>query len=81
MPIPNVTDLDQTVSTFIYARARNKEDRKAGRICSCCSMWAPGHMIVYMDGQAYIREHAPGVSAKTQAKRAADFKASLQSPV
>lgn len=81
MPIPDVSDLDQTVSTFIYSMARNRKDRQAGRICTNTGMWAPGHMIVYVDGQPYIRGEQPLCSQTTQASIIAEFRRNLKSPV
>lgn len=81
MPIPNVTDLDQTVSTFMYAKPVSREDGRNGRGCTATGMWAPGHLIVYVDGQPYIRGEQPTVSQRTQAELIAQFKRNLKSPV
>lgn len=80
MPIPDVTDLDQTVSTFIYCMARSRKDRQAGRICTSTGMWAPGHMLVYVDGQPYIRGEQPGCSEGRQARIIAQFRANIKDP-
>lgn len=80
MPIPDVTDLDQTVPTFVYCKSRGRKDRHAGRICTVLGMWAPGHMIVYVDGQPYIRGEQPGCSMKQQADIIARFRSNIKQP-
>lgn len=81
MPIPDVTDLDQTVSTFIYAKSKSRDDRHKGRICTATGMWAPGHLIVYVDGQPYIRGNQPSCSQDTQAKAIAQFRKNIRGPL
>ena len=81
MPIPDVSELDQTVSTFIVAKANSAADRRAGRECQPFGMWAPGHMVVYVDGEPWLRGEEPKESMKSQQRRAAKFLASLKSPV
>ena len=81
MPIPDVTDLDQTVAPLIYERPHSSADGRAGRVCTASGMWAPGHCLVYVDGAPYIAEYAPSCSAKEAATRIARYRKNLQSPV
>lgn len=80
MPIPLVTDLDQTPGPLIYARALSADDRRKGRICTQTGFWAPGHCLVYVDGAPYIKGWEPSASAGRAAGLIAEFRKNLRDP-
>lgn len=81
MPIPDVTDLDQTVSPLIYAMPQSKADRIGGRYCTSSGFWAPARFIVYVDGAPYIKGWEPSASANRAATLIARYRRNLISPV
>lgn len=81
MPIPDVTDLDQTVSPLIYAKPTSEGDKRGGRYCTSSGFWAPARFIVYVDGAPYIKGWEPSSSAGAAARKIARYRKDLESPV